>query len=268
MLERAEELDFQMLDGIFYTQVYETPQYIIAWHNKATDHYSNFAGRIRSTDNSACEVLDEIVRYFAGRKRNTSVLRTPFSQPNDFSRVLVDAGFDLNYKDVWMFYRGSLNLLSLDPSVSIETVNELGDLHSFVDTFNRAYSGTDPAEPYGQAPPEWGETFYSGFGRKKAGRKVDYYVLYNKGKPSSVLLTSRMEGFAGIYSVGTIPEMRGKGHGSTLTLYAVKQLREKGVKEIFLQTEKGSYNEQFYRNMGFSVEWEAESWIKKAGAVS
>ena len=47
----------------------------------------------------------------------------------------------------------------------------------FVETFNRAYCGVDPREPYGQAPPEWGESLLASFGMLQPGREVRYYLL-------------------------------------------------------------------------------------------
>ena len=161
-----------------------------------------------------------------------------------------------------MFYRGSDKFQRLDSSVSIRTVDGRKSLEVFVNTFNQAYSGADPNEPYGKAPPEWGETFYSGFGLEKKGRKIEYYVLFEHENPASILLTSSLEGFGGIYGVGTVPEMRGRGYASTLTLYAVQQLLKQGANETFLQTEKGSYNEKLYEKIGFKTEWETDSWIK------
>ena len=54
-----------------------------------------------------------------------------------------------------------------------------------------------------------------------------------------------------------IVQTHSQGHASSLTLHGVKQLLKQGAKEIFLQTEKDSYNEQFYTKLGFSTEWEA-----------
>lgn len=216
-LYRAEELDFQMLDGVFFTEVQVYPEFIVALHDKSSDQYSNGCGRIRCTADNGRAVLNRINQIFADHNRNLSVSTSPFTEPKDFEGLLKADGFKQDHQDAWMFYHGDIKDPQLDESVSIEKVDSPEELDVFVDTFNRSYSGTDPNEPYGVAPPEWGETFKAGYGLKMAGREVEYYVLYRDGQPASILSTGSMENYGGIYGVGTVPEMRGKGLASTLT---------------------------------------------------
>lgn len=261
-LSRAEELDYHMLEGLFFNRVMETPEYIIAFNTKTADHYSNVCGRIRCTSGNASETLKDINARFSKLDRNPVISISPFTRPERLSELLESDGFEMQYKDVWMFYHGKGVRQALDASVSIKTVDDQKSLDVFIDTFNRSYSGTDPDEPYGEAPAEWGETFYTGFGLERPGRHVRFYILYFDKSPASVLLTSSMEGYGGIYGVGTVPEMRGKGLGTSLTLYGVHKLLDHGAKHVFLQTEKDTYNEKLYKKMGFKTEWESQSWLK------
>lgn len=259
-LSRAIELDFLMLDGVFFTEVQVFPEFIVALHDKSSDQYSNGCGRIRCTADNARSVLDRINRIFADHHRNLSISTSPFTEPANFSEYLDADGYVLDHQDAWMFYNGDLKEPQSDESVSIKKVDSPEELDVFVDTFNRSYSGTDPNEPYGVAPPEWGETFKAGYGLEMPGRQVEYYVLFSDGKPASILSTCAMEVYGGIYGVGTVPEMRGKGLASKLTLYVVNRLKSIGAEHVFLQTEKDSYNESLYKKMGFSTEWYSQTW--------
>jgi ribosomal protein S18 acetylase RimI-like enzyme len=259
---QPEGLYFQMLSGVFFTDLLRTSKYTVVWHQTATDYYSNLAGEFNCCAEEAPAVLEEISRFFSGRDRKTTIYLTPFAKPTELKALLQEQHFQLVYQDAWMYFRGRSKPMSLPQYVTIDTVHDPAMMQIFVDTFNRAYSGTDPREPYGQAPPEWGETLLSSFGKELAGRSVDYYLLFEQGQPASVLLSSCLRAFGGIYSVGTAPEFRGKGYASMLTLHAAHQLIQRGQREIFLQTEKSSYNERLYSKLGFVTEWAAEAWCK------
>jgi len=251
-----------MLDGIFYTEVLKTPRYTLAWHNRAVDAYSNLASQLNIPSGEVFSTLEEITGFFTEHRRKTTMYLTPFSTPAKLSDVLQLQGFALAYQEAWMYYRSLCVSPRLPPRVTVDTVTDQETMRFFVEVFNGAYSGLDPREPYGQAPPEWGETLYSSFNLQMTGRRVEYYMLREDGIPAAVLLTSEIEEYAGIYSVGTVPEMRGKGYGSLITLYALAELQRRGAKVVFLQTEKDSYNQEFYQKLGFLTEWTAEAWTR------
>ena len=260
LILRSERLHFRMLDRVFFTEVLSAPRCVFAWHDKAPDYYSNIAAQVLCSEEEAAPLIEEIADFFEKRSRDVAIYTTPFSKPDELPALLEKSGFKTVYRDAWMYFNGVPKCCSLPEHVAIRAVENQNDMQVFVDLFNRAYSGTDPREPYGAAPPAWGESLYSSFGHSVAGREVRYYLLFEKKQPASLLMTSSIEGCGGIYSVGTTPEMRGRGYGSLLTLHAVNQLVESGADVVFLQTEKGSYNEKLYHKIGFSTEWVAEAW--------
>ena len=52
-----------------------------------------------------------------------------------------------------------------------------------------------------------------------------------------------------------------KGVGSALTINCVYDAFDKGVKFIFLQTEKGSYNEKYYNKLGFNTKFVGKGFV-------
>lgn len=262
IFRRSEELHYRMLQDLFFTDLTETQNYTLVWHDSASDYYSNLAGKLAMLPEAAPQTLAEIKRYFAERRRQTTICLTPFSEPKGLQELLKRNGFEPVYHDAWMYFEGDPAEPQLPAGVSIKTISDVETMRVFVDTFNRAYSGADAREPYGKAPPEWGETLLKSFGAQRRGRQVDYYLLCRDSRPASVLLTSAIDNYAGIYSIGTIPEMRGQGLASVLTLYAVRRLMERGEKVIFLQTEERSYNQKLYSSLGFATRWVAEAWSR------
>lgn len=75
-----------------------------------------------------------------------------------------------------------------------------------------------------------------------------YLALLN-GKPVGTSQLFLSEGVAGIYNVTCIPEARGQGIGSAVTLAPLLEAREMGYRIAVLQASKRGYN--VYRRLGF-----------------
>ena len=75
------------------------------------------------------------------------------------------------------------------------------------------------------------------------------YLALSDGKPVGTSQLFLSEGVAGIYNVTCIPEARGQGIGSALTLAPLLKAREMGYRIGVLQASQKGYNA--YRRLGF-----------------
>ena len=263
VFSESEEKHYEMLDGLFYA-IERSPNCLFAWNHATDDIFSNFATRVNDTSGNTQQLFSAISHYFEEKQRPLTVFATPFSEPKNLRTELEERGYKIAYRDAWMYYYGSQEEPVIAPAVNIEIIKTDGSMRRFVETFNKAYAGNDPREPYGQAPPAWGETLYSSFSLNTPGRLVEYFLLTENDLASTVLITCRIGDYAGIYAVGTALAMRGKGHASAMMRFAVHRLQQQGSKNIFLQTEKDSLNEKLYIRLGFTTEWIAEAWTLPA----
>jgi GNAT superfamily N-acetyltransferase len=94
-----------------------------------------------------------------------------------------------------------------------------------------------------------------------------YLALLN-GKPVGTSQLFLSGGVAGIYNVSCIPEARGQGIGSAITLAPLLEARQMGYQVGILQASKGGYNA--YRRLGFQdygklslYLWENDRGIKE-----
>jgi ribosomal protein S18 acetylase RimI-like enzyme len=75
------------------------------------------------------------------------------------------------------------------------------------------------------------------------------YLAFLNGKPVGTSQLFLSEGAAGIYNVTCLPEARGQGIGSAVTLAPLLEARQMGYRIGVLQASKGGYN--VYRRLGF-----------------
>ena len=75
------------------------------------------------------------------------------------------------------------------------------------------------------------------------------YLALSDGKPVGTSQLFLSEGVAGIYNVSCIPEARGQGIGSAITLAPLLKARQMGYRIGVLQASQKGYN--VYRRLGF-----------------
>ncbi|MBB6673641.1 GNAT family N-acetyltransferase [Cohnella nanjingensis] len=80
------------------------------------------------------------------------------------------------------------------------------------------------------------------------GRTVSYLAELD-GVPVAIATSFNQGEVAGIYNVGTLPSVRGKGIGRAVTVHAVREARDAGASLAVLQASK--MGEPVYRRIGF-----------------
>lgn len=93
-----------------------------------------------------------------------------------------------------------------------------------------------------------------------------YYLLgYQEERPVSAGLLLRTGGVGGIYSLATVPELRGQGLSRVLISRLVDEARGSGCDVIALQVSSGAPAERLYRRLGFCPEFEVLLYERGGG---
>jgi GNAT superfamily N-acetyltransferase len=149
-------------------------------------------------------------------------------------------------------------------SVDLNRLNESGDIPVGVEivAVSDEKSVRDCAEVlvYGYGfPRDWKDIaidFVNGLGLDTPYRS---YVAYWDGKPVSTAAVFFGEEVAGIYSVATVPEARGKGLGAAITLAPLLEARKMGYRVGILQSSKMGLS--VYRRLGFELDFRVGSFF-------
>jgi ribosomal protein S18 acetylase RimI-like enzyme len=169
--------------------------------------------------------------------------RTPEDQPPDLPTRLVAAGLMPAGEQPGM----AIDLEQLGPAPQTSSdivVKEVSDLAGIEAHMRLVAIGSD-------LPPEFEEAFRElllqmPFG---PGKAVRYFLARDQGNPVGTGLAVVSGKAAGIFSVATAPQARGRGVGTLVTDAALRAAREAGKRIAILESSQMGYN--VYRRLGF-----------------
>jgi GNAT superfamily N-acetyltransferase len=184
--------------------------------------------------------------------------QTPSSTPTELPAILARNGFEAGI-DPGMTLRLDRPFAPAPPELTIEAVVDRDRVLDWVNTFDNAFGGN----PRGLSHP-WLEPFAALYLEPdSAGRLFTGWV---EGIPVTTALAFVGGGAVGIYGVGTIPEQRGRGYGSAVTIAGIEWGRRNGADLAVLEaTEAGL---PVYRRLGFETVFETTTWFRRPTAAT
>jgi GNAT superfamily N-acetyltransferase len=203
----------------------------------------NGVWKTRLSEDEIDSEIDRVMEWFEQRNAPNFFWWTDSqSQPPDLVERLLKCGFDGNLEgDPGMAL--DLNILKEEnPSDGLNilqavdqvTLNDWRDV--FAAAFEMPLSG-------GQA---WVDATLSAGG---ANAPWKMYVGYLDKKPVATSMLFNGAGVAGIYAIGTLPEIRRKGFGSAITLKPLLDARRQGYRYAVLFATRLGY--PVYEQLGF-----------------
>lgn len=251
--------------GMYFSEIVQKNGYILAYSNIIEDSYWNYATLINSDE--AERLSNEVEAFFTNRSKKTAFYLTSYSSySNLYEQFLLNSGYKKEFVDSWMIFDMNKKK-TMDPylagkELSIVKVRNLEDMHIFVEVFKKAYGGESAEDVYGTLPEYYYKALLNSFFYKEGNKKVINLIGYLNNAPIVIATYISANNYAGIYNVGTINKYRGKGFGSIMSATAISDAIVAGSKIIFLQTEHGSYVENFYSKLGFVKHFNGGCFVK------
>lgn len=184
----------------------------------------------------------ETIQYFRGKGVSSFTWwMDPHLTASAWKTALSQHGFGFSNDTPGM----AVDLQALDDSqpvvdgLEIRNVADEESLRVWTNVFIKGYG----------LPPTWETTTLDLWGKLSLDSRVRNYVGYWNNKPVSTSCMVYGGGAAGIYSVATLPEARGKGIGAALTLKPLQDARELGYRIGTLQSSTMGFN--VYKKLGF-----------------
>ncbi len=185
-------------------------------------------------------VIDQALSFFESNHVPTFTWwLAPHLNIKDWSKSLEPKGFSLVKAPPGMAIDLSNLPLQNNHQGTIEIVQDNDKLSEWTKTFTIGYG----------IPESMSQPFFELFADMGTDLPLRHYLYRLDGKPvgtSSLFLDA---GVAGIYNVATLPEARGKGIGSLMTLIPLYYARELGFRAGILQSSEMGFS--VYQKLGF-----------------
>jgi ribosomal protein S18 acetylase RimI-like enzyme len=213
---------------------------------------TNTVLRCRIPDDRVDRVIDETNEYFYAKGVVPYWRLCPGDLPDDLEVRLANKGFALEAEEPAM----AVDLMQLDQPMKtpeglmIEHVSDAATMkekHIWITQLGMGKS-------LGSLLME----MYSAYGFDPAS-DWQHYIGFLDGKPVSCASVFYAAGVAGIYAVITLPEAQRQGIGSTMTLKALLEARDRGYRVALLQSSEMGYN--VYRRLGFKTCFKIKTYV-------
>lgn len=258
--EQLEQMHFNCLQGMYFSKIHPSESSTILLSDKIEDTYYNYCALMQFHKDEFKEYWINAKKMFPSN-RVPALYVTPSSNLYGQERNFLQS-FKKQYTDSWMVMQSGKYLcdLKIDKKIEIKRIETQEDFKQlFVETFQSAYSGDDPSDPYGQLSPTYKESLLDSWDRNLEYKK-DHYLAFYEGTPAGVLTAISYQELVGVYNVGTVPQFRCHGLGESLMATVAQQLNNHQI--LFLQTEKGSHVEKWYGKMGFETLFYGECYTE------
>jgi ribosomal protein S18 acetylase RimI-like enzyme len=229
------------------------------------DSHWNFASCLKvDSQKEFMEAWEQIKSIMARKKRVPAVYITPLSSAYQYKDKIVSDNFKIIYSDIWMMLENVSCLAKYKSKFDI-VITEVGekDKEKFVDTIMEGFRTDDPNEPYGDMGDYYKDVLLKSFENSNKEYIIKHFMAQHNGIPTSTATVIVKDDIACLYNVATIKKYKNNGICKELMSDIFDRLLQSKISTIFLQTEKGSYVEEFYKKLGFKPAFEGICYAGK-----
>jgi len=219
----------------------------------------NAVCRAHFKPDNAREHIQTAINYFANKQRPFSWWLSPGDQPENLSKLLLQAGLQEDYSELAM--AADLSQLpsgDLAPNgLQIRRVRTAAELADFARIISVMWTPPDPevVNFYKLATPAI----------LRDDSPMWFYVGYVDGTPVVTGEATVADSVVGLYNICTLPDYRQRGYGSAMTLKPLLDAREADHHMAILQaTEAGA---RVYKRLGFETFGAITEYKPPAGQI-
>lgn len=263
VIKKVEDAHYRIQQNIYFSGMDKIEGALLLYSDKIEDFFWNYAAEIDIDKERMKELVKTIIGFYKSKNRAPAIYITPLTKPNNLAEYLKKLGFELKFTDAWMLYESTpKKKVQTSSNFSIREVKNKNDMELFVRIFNESYGGApSEGEPYAGLSAYYGEALKEAFLKPHPNKKIINYLAYIDNKALGIGSFISLHGYGGIYNLGTIPEYRKKNVGTAISMKAIEDSIKYNIKVLFLQTEKGSYVEKFYSQLGFVTKFIGEGYV-------
>lgn len=199
--------------------------------------------------------IDQAISPFRERKLPMAWWIGPKTQPDTLSEALECYGFELVASEAAMAINPSVADYELaSEEVEVQAVNTTTDLRTWVEIMTGVYELPEfTQEPWFQILKK------AGLGSRK---KLQHFLARVDGEVAGVGSLFYGTQAAGIYNIAVLPQYRGQGVASTLTISLLSLVEESGHEMATLCSSQKA--KSLYRRIGFRVYGEMSCYQRSA----
>jgi len=261
ILKAAEQAHYRNQVGMYFSGRHEIDGASCFYSDKIEDYYWNYAALVDTSASKLPQLIETIIEFYRAKKRQPAVYVTPWCRPENLADELKKTGFEVQFRDAWMFYqRETPPAVQLPPNCRIKRVETANEMEAIINVFNQAFGGATEDEPYGSLPPSYSEMLRESFKREREDVTVIHYLATVGETPAGLGTLIYASGYAGLYNIGVAPQFRKQGIGAAISAKRITDALDAGNRIIFLQTEKDSSVEAWQRKLGFETQFVGEGF--------
>jgi GNAT superfamily N-acetyltransferase len=210
----------------------------------------NRVTRTRLTLEKSDQRIMDIIAMYSLKGKGFTWMLSPKDTPHDLPARLEKAGM-MRYEGPGMAIElNQIKQPAAPKGLEVERVEGRDRLELFCDIMIRGYPLPDIIAD------DWKKMMV----RMGVDNSLRHYIGHLDGEPVATSTILLSDGVAGLYMVATLPEARGKGVGSHMTIHPFKEAEREGYRFGILHKTRMGYN--VYRKLGFqdsckmiSYEW-------------
>lgn len=250
---------------LYLSKVIQREDYNIFLSDIIDDTYWNLA-YLKTGHLNLDKAWKEIKTEMINSNRKPLIYITSLINNNEIKKTLSKNNLELLYTDVWMTIENleQFKEYSSDIKFDINIVDEIFQ-NKFIQAIMDGFSGDNPDDPYESLSDGYRTALEENFKRNNSSsnyKSIHYLGLKDKESITTATVIYKNDK-AVIYNVTTNKKHQKQGACKKMMSYIINDLKNKGIKEVCLQTEKGFYTEEVYKNMGFKEKMLGQAYVEE-----